>query len=164
MTLDPERIQRYQRQLLLAPVGGEGQERLAASTLLLHGHAPLCATYLAAAGLGALLVTGAIPDLSTRDPGFRIEQSEVAAPSDLVLDLADGAAYAAASESARLWGGIASSRLLLGCEPVAGEPAAPEDRAVLEILAAGEALWRLLGREPHAYDYPLRVEAGGQAS
>ena len=136
MGLSSESIQRYQRQILLAPIGGAGQERIEAARLLLHGSAPLAATYLSAAGLGTLLLAGA--DV----------------PADLVLDLGDGSAYAAA-RGERLWGGIAGGRLLLGCEPVVSEAGRSVDRALLEVLAAGEALWRILGHEAHTYDYAL---------
>jgi len=139
MSLSPESIERYQRQILLAPIGGAGQERIEAARLLLHGTAPLAATYLTAAGCGTLLVASAEPDVAV----------------DLVLDLGDGSAYAAA-RGERLWGGIADGRLLLGCDPVASDRSEPADRALLEVLAAGEALWRILGREPHTYDFALR--------
>ena len=71
-----------------------------------------------------------------------------------MLDLGDGSAYAAA-RGERLWGGIADGRLLLGCEPVESEAGSPVDRALLEVLAAGEALWRILGHAAHTYDYAL---------
>jgi len=157
MSLAPEAIQRYQRQLLLAPIGGVGQERLFAASLLLHGDAPLAATYMAAAGLGALLVTGTEPEIATHDPAFRMQCVEVGAAADLVLDLGDGSAYAAATGD-RLWGGVADGQLLLGCEPRVSGAARPQDRALLEVLAAGEALWRLLGRQPHSYSFDLRCD------
>ncbi len=44
-------------------------------------------------------------------------------------------------------------RVRLGGEPVTGPPGARAAQAVLETLAAGEALWLLLGEEAHsAYD------------
>ena len=162
MSLTPESIQRYQRQLLLAPIGGAGQERLFSASLLLHGDAPLAATYMAAAGLGTLLVTGAEPAIATHDPAFRMNRVELDAAADLVLDLGDGSAYAAAIGDrlwgGRLWGGVAEGQLLLGCEPRVSVAGRPQDRALLEVLAAGEALWRLLGREPHSYAFSLRCD------
>jgi len=152
LSLTPESIQRYQRQLLLAPIGGVGQERLFSASLLLHGDAPLAATYMAAAGLGTLLVTGAEPAIATHDPAFRMRCVAIDAAADLVLDLGDGSAYAAATGN-RLWGAVAEGQLLLGCEPRASGAARPQDRALLEVLAAGEALWRLLGRDPHSYAF-----------
>jgi len=129
-------------------VGGKGQERLLAASLLLHGTAPLCATYLASAGLGRLLVTGAWPTLAAHDPSFRIASASPGDVADLVLDLGDGAAYRAAT-GARLWGGVVDGRLLLGGEPSGGGGGAVTP--VLETLAAGEALRRLLGLAPHSF-------------
>jgi hypothetical protein len=40
----------------------------------------------------------------------------------------------------------------LGVEPRAGAPAEGVARAILETLAAGEALWRVLGHDGHVYD------------
>jgi len=140
-------IQRYQRQILLAPIGGAGQQQLADATIVLHGSAPLCATYLAAAGLGTLRVTGEIPAVAAHDPAFRLERG---LEGDLVLDLGDGSAWKNAS-GPRLWGGVVDGVLKLGGEPEDGAVSAP----ALETLAAGEALWRLLGHEPHTYEFPL---------
>ena len=67
---------------------------------MLHGDAPLCATYLAAAGLGCLRVTGELPQVAAHDPAFRLEQGN---EGDLVLDLGDGTAWRAAT-GPRLWG------------------------------------------------------------
>ena len=147
-SLSADRIQRYQRQILLAPIGGAGQIKFASATILLHGTAPLCATYLAAAGLGCLRVTGQPPELSSHDPDFRLAHGKPGDPASLTLDLGDGAAWRAA-KGARLWGGVVAGELRLGVEP---EPGACGS-AVLETLAAGEALWRLLGGEEHRYRF-----------
>jgi hypothetical protein len=140
-------VPRYQRQLLLAPIGGAGQEKIRDATIVLHGDAPLCATYLAAAGLGCLRVTGELPAIASHDASFRLERGT---EGDFVLDLGDGTAWKRAPVP-KLWGGVVDGVLKLGGEP--------EDAAVscpaMEILAAGEALWRILGREPHVYEYPL---------
>ncbi|MHC4933435.1 MAG: hypothetical protein ACYTGV_14725 [Planctomycetota bacterium] len=124
--------------------------------MLLHGEAPLCATYLAAAGLGRLLVTGALPDLAARDPAFRMERAPPDAPADLVCDLADGAAYRA-SRGPAIWGAVAGSRVLLGVEPreTADLESGAAARAVLETLAAGEALRLLIGEAPHPVEFEL---------
>ncbi|HME90772.1 MAG TPA: ThiF family adenylyltransferase, partial [Myxococcaceae bacterium] len=53
MSLSEEQVQRYSRQILLAEVGGRGQERLLASGVELTGAGPAqttAAAYLAAAG------------------------------------------------------------------------------------------------------------------
>jgi hypothetical protein len=100
-------------------------------------------------------VTGEAPVLSATDPSYRMEQAGADAPADVVLDLGDGAAYRAASGSA-LWGAAEESRVVLGVEPRSTKAAAVGPaRAVLETLAAGEALRLLLGHEAHAYDFAL---------
>jgi len=111
-------------------VGGDGQARLLSSSVLLRGEAPLCEAYLRGAGVGRVARAG---------------------ETDLVVDLADGAA----TRRAGFWGGALGRRVLLDAEPRAGEPAHPAARALLEALAAGEALRRLLGLPPHAYDFVL---------
>jgi hypothetical protein len=113
----------------------------------LHGDAPLCATYLAAAGLGCLRATGELPAVAAHDPAFRLERGD---EGDLTLDLGDGSAWRAAKEP-RLWGGVVDGTLLLGVEPVTGA----ESNAVLQTLAAGEAIWRLLGHEGHVYEFAV---------
>jgi len=153
VTLDAARIRRYARQILLAPVGGDGQQRLLAATLLLHGHAPLCATWLAAAGLGTLRVTGALPEVAAHDPSFRLEVAAHDAPADLILDLGDGKAWRVAGTRPRLWGGAFGSRVVLDAKPAPGPAPVGAARALLESLAAGEALLRLLGQPPRAYDF-----------
>lgn len=152
-----EDTRRYARQILLAPIGGAGQVRILEGSVLLHGPAPLCATYLAAAGLGRLLVTGPLPEVAATRPGFVLERAGVGAAADVVLDLGDGLAYRAARDP-RLWGAAHGPRVRLGIEPAAGTPAAPAARAVLETLAAGEALRLLLGEERHPpYDFEVRA-------
>ncbi len=57
MNLTPEQIQRYSRHLLLKQVGGQGQEKLLAGSVLVVGAGGLGAPlllYLAAAGVGTL--------------------------------------------------------------------------------------------------------------
>ncbi len=131
-------------------MGGAGQERLLRASLLLHGRAPLCATYLAASGLGRLLLTGPLPSLASHDPSFRMEGASPGDAADLVLDLGDGSAYGSA-EGPRLWGGVVQGRLLLGVEPQRGGAGAVTP--VLETLAAAEALRRLLGLAPQRYEF-----------
>lgn len=150
--MDAQSIQRYQRQLLLAPIGGAGQVAMAAATVLLHGDAPLCATYLAAAGLGCLRFTGTRPELGAHDPRFRLEEGMVGDAVDFTLDLGDGAAWNATTE-ARLWGGVVDGELRLEGTP---DPRAVFDHplfAVLQPLAAGEVLWRILGQPEHAFRF-----------
>ncbi len=120
--------------------------------MLLHGDAPLAARYLAAAGLGRLLVTGDAPPLAARDPSFRLERATPGAAADVVLDLGDGAAWRKAA-GVRMWGGALGGRVLLGVEPREGPPPAGAARAILETLAAGEALRALLGLAPRSHDF-----------
>ena len=54
MRFSDEEIRRYSRQLVLAEVGGRGQERLQAATLTAAGEVE--ALYLAAAGVGTVIV------------------------------------------------------------------------------------------------------------
>jgi len=78
------------------------------------------------------------------------------AGADVVCDLADGAAYRASTGPA-IWGAALGSRILLGVEPrkVPGLESEGAARAVLETLAAGEALRLVLGEEAHPFDFEL---------
>jgi hypothetical protein len=69
-----------------------------------------------------------------------------------VLDLGDGAAWRQAT-GRRMWGGALGGRVVLGVEPVTGPPPEGAARAILETLAAGEALRVLLGLEPRRHDF-----------
>ena len=135
-------------------MGGEGQERICQARILLHGEAPLCATYLAAAGLGCLLHTGEPPELSAHDPRFEMRAAAPGDDADLVLDLGDGAALRAAAGPA-LWGAAHGSRVLLDADPVEGQAPASAARAVMETLAACEALRRLMGHAPNRYEFTV---------
>ena len=83
-----------------------------------------------------------------------MEAAPFDADADVVVDLADGAAWRAA-RGPRLWGASRGSRVLLGGEPRGGPGADAAARPVLETLAAGEALRLLIGLEPHAYDFEM---------
>ncbi|HEX5138913.1 MAG TPA: hypothetical protein VFY93_18225 [Planctomycetota bacterium] len=120
--------------------------------MLLHGVAPLAARYLAAAGLGRLLVTGAPPPLGATDPSFRLLGAKPGEAADVVLDLGDGAAWRSAP-GRRIWGGASGAQVLLGVEPRECAPHEGAARAVLEMLGAAEALRALLGLEPRRYDF-----------
>lgn len=112
----------------------------------MHGRAPLCAVYLAAAGLGCLRVTGEPPEPAAHDAAFRLERGRPGDPADVVLDLGDGAAFRAARGPA-LWGCARGDAIRLGRTPpdLEGPPPAPAAQAVLETLAATEALLILAG-------------------
>lgn len=98
-----------------------------------------------------MLVTGALPEVAAHDPAFSLERAEPGAEATFVLDLGDGRAYEAA-RGPRLWGGADGRWVRLGVEPREVAPAEGASRAVLETLAAGEALWRVLGHEEHVYE------------
>ncbi len=119
-----------------------GQERIASGTVLLHGRADLCATYLVAAGLGRLKVTGAPPRLGASDPAFRLETGGPTDAADVVIDFADGAAFLAAA-------GPALHAL----------PGSPWAGPVLETVAAAEALRALIGLPLHSYEF-LEARSG----
>ena len=104
--------------------------------MLLHGHAPLAARYLVAAGLGRLLVTGEAPGLAASDPSFRLEKAPVGAAA-----------------GPRTWGGAPGGRVLLGVEPREGPLPLGAARAILETLGAGEALRLLLGLPGRRYEF-----------
>ncbi len=135
-------------------MGGRGQERILAGTVLLHGNAPLCAVYLAAAGLGRLLVTGDEPPLAAHDPALRIERCGVEAAADVVIDLHDGAA-ARAAEGEVVLAGARGRRVRVGAQPDAGPDSVPAAQSLVEILAAGEALRRLAGLPARTYDFTV---------
>jgi len=97
-------------------------------------------------------VTGEPPPLAACDPSFRLERTAPGAEADVVLDLGDGAAWRAASGT-RVWGGASGGRVLLGVEPRETPPAAGAAQAILETLAAGEALLLLLGLPARRYDF-----------
>lgn len=83
-----------------------------------------------------------------------MERAEIGDPADVVLDLGDGAAFARARGPA-LRGGATGRRIRLGTGPLGGPPPEAAARALLETLAAGEALRLLLGREPNEYEFTL---------
>jgi hypothetical protein len=70
------------------------------------------------------------------------------------VDLGDGAAWRG-WRGAGFWGGALGRRVLLRAEPIVGPPPDPVARALLEALAAGEALRQVLGLPPRAYDFTL---------
>ncbi len=66
--LREDQIRRYSRHILLPDVGGTGQARLLAATVTLdldddRTAATVAATYLTAAGIGTLVLSGASPAL-----------------------------------------------------------------------------------------------------
>jgi hypothetical protein len=77
MRFSDEEIRRYSRQLVLAEVGGHGQERLRAATLTAASEVE--ALYLAAAGVGTIVVPNEAIAEATRalNPLTRVEIGNV---------------------------------------------------------------------------------------
>jgi hypothetical protein len=81
--LDPVQIRRYGRQILLDDIGGRGQRTLLAATAMVElgddlSAALVAIAYLAGAGIGTLLLTGAVDRLvTTADIGFLLEPDDL---------------------------------------------------------------------------------------
>ena len=77
-------IERYSRQIIMPEVGGRGQERLLASTIVMQGSGHLAITaglYLAAAGVGCLRVEAAVAAAAADlNPDCRLEAVDPADP------------------------------------------------------------------------------------
>ena len=70
-------INRYDRQMLLAGWGAEGQEKLRTATVTLQGQgiaAELCARYLAAAGIGTLRLEAFADEARALNPFVQVHQ------------------------------------------------------------------------------------------
>ena len=68
----PDQVRRYSRHVLLPDVGGTGQSRLLASTVVVDGTGAagrIAAAFLIAAGVGTVIVDGAL-DTPVRDARF----------------------------------------------------------------------------------------------
>jgi molybdopterin/thiamine biosynthesis adenylyltransferase len=73
-----EEIKRYSRQLVLADVGGVGQERLRAATA--HAGSEIEALYLAAAGIGTIYAPSSVIAEAIRSLNPNVETRVAAAP------------------------------------------------------------------------------------
>jgi molybdopterin/thiamine biosynthesis adenylyltransferase len=110
--------ERYARHLLLDGIGGEGQERLLASSVRVRGTgraARACALYLAASGVGGLAVDGGDPgrDLFAVSPDLRLLSD--ADGVDLEIAPADPAASGPAEAAAAgSWAALEAVRVLAG--------------------------------------------------
>jgi hypothetical protein len=109
--------ERYARHILLDGMGGDGQERLLSSRVRVRGTASAaraCASYLAASGVGALLVDPVLEgELCALSPDLRLLDRD--ADVDLDLSPADppGAGPAAAA-AAGCWIAVEAVRALAG--------------------------------------------------
>jgi hypothetical protein len=105
MTLTDAQIERYSRQLLLREIGGRGQMRLLAATVVVEGTgdaAATAATLLGRAGVGALVASGTASALPELSPDCRVGAEGDRAAADVVVDLGSAAPTAGARvENAR---------------------------------------------------------------
>jgi molybdopterin/thiamine biosynthesis adenylyltransferase len=84
MSFSPDEVERYARHLVLAEVGGPGQQRLKAATVLVVGAGGVgspAALYLAAAGIGTLrIVDGDTVSLSNLQRQILFETEDIDRP------------------------------------------------------------------------------------
>ncbi len=84
MPFSPEEVERYARHLVLAEIGGPGQQRLAASTVVIVGAGGVggpAALYLAAAGVGHLrIIDGDAVSLSNLQRQILFDTADVGRP------------------------------------------------------------------------------------
>jgi len=96
--LTEQQIERYSRQIVLPQLGGRGQERLLSAAIAVVGHGPTstaAATYLAAAGIGNLMI--AEPSLRSDVEGLNPDCRVSPLPSPLT-----GSAAADVARSCRV--------------------------------------------------------------
>jgi hypothetical protein len=107
--------ERYARHLLLDGIGGDGQERLLASRVRVRGTgdaARACASYLAASGVGALLVDAAVAgELCGLSPDLRLLDPDAGVDLDLSPADVPGTGPAAAA-AAGCWVAVEAVRAL----------------------------------------------------
>ena len=117
MRLTDGQQERYARHLLLDGIGGDGQERLLASRVRVRGtggSARACASYLAASGIGALLVDDALArELCALSPDLRLLDGDAGVDLDLSPADPPGAGPAAAA-AAGCWIAVEAVRALAG--------------------------------------------------
>lgn len=84
MSFTPEEVERYARHLVLADVGGPGQQRLKAATVVIVGAGGVgspAALYLAAAGVGTLrIVDGDVVSLSNLQRQILFDTADIDRP------------------------------------------------------------------------------------
>ena len=84
MSFSPEEVERYARHLVLADVGGPGQQRLKAATVVIVGAGGVgspAALYLAAAGVGALrIIDGDVVSLSNLQRQILFDTADIDRP------------------------------------------------------------------------------------
>lgn len=147
--LTDDQIERYSRHILLPEVGGKGQARLLASSVLVCGDGPAaecCAAYLAAAGVDAVAWQGEAAPLFLAGP----VASEIDEPSLVVEIGAAGPAQVPAIRAAISGDRVTVARgrcrdCLTLAAPVASNSDRAEVGALAGSLAATEALLMLSG-------------------
>lgn len=84
MSFSPDEVERYARHLVLAEVGGPGQQRLKAATVLIVGAGGVgspAALYLAAAGVGMLrIIDGDVVSLSNLQRQILFDTADIDRP------------------------------------------------------------------------------------
>jgi molybdopterin/thiamine biosynthesis adenylyltransferase len=159
MTLNPQQIERYSRQIVLPEVGARGQQRLLAATVALAGASALAAhagRYLAGAGVGHLLLVEPgdariAAELATLNPEIALStvpgapMADAIVAADLAAPARDALARQARASTVPLIGvgmGGAGGWLHVahgpqGCISCAASGAAGEPAAALAAPAAG---------------------------
>jgi hypothetical protein len=146
-------IDRYCRQIVLPEVGGQGQELLLRAEVAIHGSsdaALVCASYLAAAGIGTLSLGDVEPrnrlgnalDLEARNPDCRL----VREPEQPWVTIVIGREVpdALSSEAAVVWGASSGDCVRRAYLP-AGRACAPCLRELAGRQAVEEASPQMLG-------------------
>jgi len=178
VSLTPEQIERYSRQVILSEVGGRGQERLLAATVSVGGEGPAAATaalLLGRAGVGTLLVgrqagderAPADVDVGLSEPGGGVPFALEPATRPLVVGLVRDARIVVAT----LVGRPCRRCWLQALRPEELEAGAPHDVApaaalpvALGALAASETLRILLAPPPAGRLTSLDFEHGAAAA
>ena len=84
MNFSPEEVERYARHLVLSDVGGPGQQRLKAATVVIVGAGGVgspAALYLAAAGVGTLrIIDGDVVSLSNLQRQILFDTGDIDRP------------------------------------------------------------------------------------
>ena len=127
--MNDQQIERYARHILLAEVGGAGQQRLLRASVAIAGTSPgadMAALYLCAAGVGTLrldraLVATTREELSALNPDVTI--TDMDGPTD--VSLAPGAS--------RMDGALAAHRALM----LISGAAAPDEQADWKVTSRG---------------------------
>jgi hypothetical protein len=194
VSLGPEQIERYSRQVILPEVGGRGQERLLAATVCVRGAgsaATTAALLLGRAGIGTLVVPDDLDPLPELSPDCRVHPhagvDPAAADLDVGLSAPGGGVPFALDPAARplVLGLVRDARLVVATlvgrpcrrcwlqalrpeELAADAPGDPAPAAALPValgaLVASEALRVLLARPTAGRLTSIDLEHGTAAA